>query len=281
MVKDFNKKLTKILNEWIEPGVDHHLEHGINQYSYFELVGRIIDEHVPGIKQIIGNVNTNISARIGNFVDWLNELAESITGEHSELSATLGSIISSIKRYISKVDRLIDSDSRLKGLMPIFNEMIADLDKLALHFNKDAGEYEDDDEDEEECLEENEAEWISQKTKGQMIRIANKHPEHGIREGFNKIHSIAAYGPDYREAGVGLLLLLKYWNLDFREVYDTFVSYMIANPYNEPDDVNDDRRAPYNGIDASNFNVSEVVDDYYDTIRGSLRDIDIKPFDVK
>lgn len=45
----FNQRLDRVLREWMEPGLDHHLENGVGAHSYLEMVDRINDAYQPRI----------------------------------------------------------------------------------------------------------------------------------------------------------------------------------------------------------------------------------------
>ena len=52
----FNQRLNKILNEWTEPAIDHHLDNGVGAHSYAELFEHIARQY--------GEETTQINARI-------------------------------------------------------------------------------------------------------------------------------------------------------------------------------------------------------------------------
>lgn len=250
--ENLDKTLKELIPEWLEPAIDHHIEHGITGESFAE-IAKAMKRHYEGeFKQHMKSVTAFLQQagyqdtaeddfRQQEEQDLLNSLnslnrhmvllfqrsmwAIKKSSSHGEalldFRGIQAAVTSSLKKMqavaIETTAKLNDKKYRVppqlvKGLSISIASLIGDFKKVNEFLGKD-GRGETPKFNTRKLIITPEQNWLPHMSPEDVQRIVKNAPNHGADESLTKIQKIINYGPDYHQSGEMLQLLASIWKV--------------------------------------------------------------------
>lgn len=307
----FNQRLNKILNEWMEPAIDHHLDNGVGAHSYQEILDAMVGHYGELIPALIGRIDKYLShigfqgdggsdrqpeeqqqllvfQQVGVQLNRLQQVLARLSREFKDIHVTpndeddqehtqqteymrfnwkrsqqiVQNTIGQLYRSLSGIQQSMASRA-LKPDPQLFNEIKSTVEELVGDFQKinhffSSGAQPDGSMPSsltqgegnftaappetgrqprllrpdnrggliQQLLTTPEATWIPNMDQNDLHQIVLQHPDHGVKEAVAKISTIVAYGPEHRQSGAGLRMLVDNWHVTAKDLLDNIPNWM-------------------------------------------------------